>query len=71
MSEGVTVEIGPAGRMVMVEPEQRPGLDRRVFYRTALDTLEWAHFSDWREHGERARWYGFASRELPETMVSR
>lgn len=66
----VTLETGPAGLMVMVEPEQRPGLDRRVFRRNPDGALSWAHYSDWSTHHERARFYGFHSKELPESMVN-
>lgn len=69
MCDHVTVEIGANGRLVMVEPELQPGLVRRVFWRTPADTLEWAALDDWRANGERARFYGFASRELPASMT--
>lgn len=65
----VTVEIGPKGFVVMVEPEQKPGLDRRVFRFDHNDALSWAHYSDWKANHERARFYGFHSKELPETMT--
>lgn len=70
MCDHVTLETGPSGRLVMVEPELQPGLVRRVFYSTPDGALEWAALDDWRANGERARFYGFASRELPASMVS-
>lgn len=69
MSDGVTVEIGYNGRVVMVEPELRPGLTRRVFHRMPDGALQWAALTDWQANNERARFYSFASRELPESMV--
>lgn len=66
----VTLEIGPNGSTVMVEPELRHGLTRRVFRRMLDGSLEWAAYEDWRMHHERARFYGFASRELPDSMTS-
>lgn len=66
----VKIETGPAGRVVMVEPEQRKGLDRRVFFYEANGSLSWAHYSDWQQHGERARWYGYCSKELPSSMTA-
>lgn len=56
------------GAIVLIEPEQRPGLDRRVF-RQLGDGYEWSHLSDFLGNGSRARWYGFASKELPSTMT--
>ena len=65
----VTIEVGANGRVVMVEPPQRAGITRRVFSRVLDGSLEWAAFADWRENGQRARFYGFASRELPSSMT--
>lgn len=66
----VTIEIGSLGSVVMVEPELRKGLTRRVFRRMADGrNLEWATYDDWRENGERARFFGYASRELPASMT--
>lgn len=65
----VTTEIGNDGRLVMVEPETHPNLTRRVF-RYIGDALEYATLPDWRENNSRARWYGFASRELPPSMTN-
>ena len=51
-----------------LEPETH-GLDRRVFrYESNLieSYIEFAYHADWKAHGERARWYGFANREMPE-----
>ncbi len=67
MGAAVTIETGAGGTVVMVEPERRKGLDRRVFKQVG-NAYEWAHFADWRESGERARFYGWASNELPESM---
>lgn len=55
---------------VYIEPANESGLDRRVFRRMANGALEWAHFSDWESHGTRARFYGFASRDLPESIAA-
>ena len=65
----VSLEIGANGRTVMVEPETHPGLVRRVFRRCTNGALEYATLADWRAHGDRARFYGYASRELPDTMT--
>ncbi len=62
MIDYVTVEIGSGGSTVMVEPELRKGLTRRVFRRMLDGSLEWAAYDDWRTHNERARFFGFASR---------
>jgi len=64
---GVSIEIGNLGTVVMIEPEVRKGLDRRVFKQVGK-VYEWAHLSDWRQNNERARWYGYAPSELPESM---
>ena len=55
------------GTLCLVEPEQRKGLDRRVF-RHCGKAYEWAHFEDVTANGKRARWFGYAGKELPETM---
>ena len=70
MIDYVTVEIGSGGSTVMVEPELRKGLARRVFRRMLDGSLEWATYDDWRTHNERARFFGFASRDLPSSMTS-
>ena len=56
------------GTLCMVEPPQPAGLDRRVF-RICGDGYEWAHWHDVQSNGARARWYGYASKELPATMT--
>ncbi|KKN94430.1 hypothetical protein LCGC14_0187770 [marine sediment metagenome] len=56
---------------IMIEPEQRPGIDRRVFRRMECGSLEWAHYSDWQANGTRARFYGYASKELPPLVAVR
>lgn len=53
---------------VLIEPEGRAGLTRRVFRYCVDGALEWAAFDDWTAHGERARFYGYASRTLPESF---
>lgn len=63
----VKIEIGSDGRHVLIEPPRRQGLDRRVF-RELPGGYEWAHHSDWLACGPRARWYGWSSKELPDTM---
>ena len=55
---------------VMVEPELQKGLTRRVFRRMLDGSLEWATYDDWRMHNERARFFGFCSRDLPASMTS-
>lgn len=70
MIDYVTLEIGSDGPHVLVEPELREGLTRRVFRRNLDESLEWAAYADWRENGVRARFYGYASRELPDSMRS-
>lgn len=55
---------------VLIEPELQAGLTRRVFRYMKNGGLEWASFEDWRAYGERARFFGFASRELPTSMIS-
>lgn len=63
----VKIEIGSDGRIVLVEPPQRDGLDRRVF-RQIGEYYEWCHYSDWLARGPRARFYGWSAKELPSTM---
>ena len=70
MIDYVPIEIGSGGSTVMVEPELRKGLTRRVFRRMLDGSLEWAAYDDWRVHHERARFFGFASRDLPASMTS-
>ena len=53
---------------VIVEPEQIPGLTRRVFRRTPEGFLEWAAYDDWHENQSRARFYGFSSLKLPMSL---
>lgn len=69
MAGHVTIETGPGGMTVMVEPEQRKGLDRRVFRQNPDNTYVWAHYADWHQNGERARFYAYALKELPMTMT--
>ena len=66
----VTIEIGSNGSIVMVEPELRKGLTRRVFRHMPDGSLEWAAYVDWQAHKERARFFGFASRKLPKSMTA-
>jgi len=70
MIDYVTSETGYRGTLVLVEPELPEGLVRRVFRYMQNGALEWAALSDWRENNERARFYGFHSRELPSTMTN-
>lgn len=65
----ITIETDSRGVIVIIEPEQRKGLDRRVF-RQVGNGYEWAHLSDWRQHGSRARFYGWQSKELPASMTT-
>jgi hypothetical protein len=67
--DGVSVEIGDKGSVVMVEPKLRKGLTRRVFRRMFDGSLEWAAYDDWIMHNERARFFGFGSRDLPASMT--
>ncbi len=47
------------------------GLDRRVFrYTGNSDELEFAYWSDWRQMNSRARWYGYAPRQLPQSILA-
>ena len=70
MIDYVTLETGSNGSIVMVEPELREGLTRRVFRRMPDGSLEWAAYTDWQVCNERARFFGFASGELPSSMTS-
>lgn len=48
-----------------------PGLDRRIFryeHDRIESYIEFSYFKDWQENGSRARWYGFANREMPENI---
>lgn len=65
----VKSEIGSDGRVALIEPPQRAGIDRRVF-RQVGDCWEWTHYSDWLAHGSRARFYGWSGKELPASMTS-
>lgn len=67
---GISIEVGSLGTVVMIEPEGRPGLTRRVFKRASNGCYEWATLNDWRGSGERARWYGWSGKELPESMIA-
>ena len=58
------------GRLLLVEPELRPGLTRRCFYPLPGGGYEWAAYDDVQENGTRARFYGWASKELPASMVT-
>ena len=67
--EHVTTIILHDGTLCLVEPPQRKGLDRRVF-RAIESGYEWAHLADVEANNSRARWFGYASKELPATMVA-
>ena len=58
-------------RIVAIEPELQPGLVRRVFRRTAEGFLEWTPLADWLSDGERARFYGYASKDFPSSINNR
>lgn len=68
-NEGVSIMTLSDGTVCLVEPQQRQGLDRRAF-RQCGNGYEWAHLADVSENGRRARWYGYASKELPSTMTT-
>ena len=68
MGNGITILTTSDGQMFMVEPVINPTLDRRAFRRIG-DAYEWAHLSDVEANGARARFYGWASKELPESMT--
>lgn len=68
-SNHVSTMILSDGTTCLVEPPQREGSDRRVF-RECGAGWEWAHWREVASYGPRARWYGYASRELPETMTA-
>jgi hypothetical protein len=65
----VKIETDPRGQIVMIEPFRRKGLDQRVF-RQIGEHYEWAHLADYRQNGTRARFYGWAAKELPSSMTS-
>ena len=45
------------------------GLDRRVFrYTGNSDELEFAYWNEWRTMTNSARWYGYAPRQLPQSI---
>lgn len=67
-TDGITLETGNRGTLVMIEPELKPGLTRRVFKRMPDGSLDWTSLADWRLNNERARWFGFGGKELPESM---
>ena len=68
-NEGVSLMTLSDGRLLMVEPEPHTkNLTRRCFHQMPDGALEWASYDDVQENGTRARFYGFASRELPATM---
>jgi hypothetical protein len=52
---------------VMIEPHNDKVLKRRN--RLPCGSLEWCYLSDWRADNERARFYGYGSKELPASMV--
>ncbi len=56
------------GSLLMVEPETKPGLDRRCFRQIGDTVYEYAHFADVQENGTRARFYGYSPAELPASM---
>jgi hypothetical protein len=66
LSKNVKIE-SAGGITVMIEPKQRAGLDERVF-REVNGGYTWAHLRDWRENGNRARFYTYMD-TLPDTML--
>jgi hypothetical protein len=68
MNKGITILTTFDGQMLMVEPIINPALDRRAFRRVG-SAYEWAHLADVEANGARARFYGWASKELPESMT--
>lgn len=68
-NDGVSLMTLPDGRLLMVEPESHTkNLTRRCFHEMVDGSLEWAAYDDVQENGTRARFYGYASRDLPATM---
>lgn len=53
---------------VIIEPATDHRLARRAFRRMDCGALEYAFLADWQANGERARFYGFASSELPSSF---
>lgn len=50
-----------------LEPDTPP-LSRRVFryeHVRCESYIEFAYWADYQENGERARWYGYASKTMP------
>jgi len=57
------------GTLCLVEPKpENPRFDHRVFRYGKHGGYDWAHFSDVTANNTRARWYGWGSKELPDTM---
>ena len=71
MTYNFEIEFDQDGRELMIEPETHPNLTRRVFRRTANNRLEYCILADWRENKDRARFYGYAPTELPESMCAK
>jgi len=69
LEDGVTLITLPDGRLGMIEPVEK---NQRVFRRCGPyhEFLEWSYKADIDKNGSRARWYGFASKELPSTMTN-
>lgn len=65
----VTLQFGADGRMVMIEPSVKAGLTRRAFRRNDSGHLEYCTLDAWERDGSRARFYGWASKELPASMT--
>lgn len=66
--DGIDTHIMHDGTLLLVEPE-RPGLDRRAF-KSVGEGYEWAHYADVVAHDCRARFYGYAPKDLPASMLS-
>ena len=60
------------GTVAMVAPKpDNPRTDHKVFRHGKHGGYDWAHYSDVDSNGPRARWYGWGSPTLPETMLAR
>jgi len=68
ITDGVSALVLANGIMLLVEPMTNPNLDRRAF-RSVGNSYEWAHLSDVQANDVRARFYGWASKELPASMI--
>jgi|TARA_R110001632_G_scaffold57744_1_gene141055 hypothetical protein len=59
------------GTLALVAPKPtNPRTDHQVFRSNPYGGYEWAHFADVDANSGRARWYGWGSPELPESMLN-